>query len=804
MSAASPSCPLVLSLFGPFQAWVNGVPLPHLRTRKGQWLLALLALQSGRPVERDWLAGILWPDSVHFRESLRVSLKDLRRALGSEAPRVYSPTPRTLALELDGAEVDVLAFDAAIRRGDTISLEQAVDLHRGRLLEGCYEVWVLQERQPREQEYLEALEALSSRAMAQGDTAAAERYLRKATATDPLRESAHRALMQVLAAGGNLASALLCYRDLRLRLHRELHAEPDPETAALFQQLRLEAKGKGDGPCAFPTLSTPDSCPHNLPAQTTALVGRLKETTVVRELLRQEQVRLVTLTGPGGTGKTRLGLQVAADLLGTFRHGSLLVDLSPLRDPTLVASTIAQTLGVRPAGGQAPLDSLKSYLRDREMLLLLDNFEQVLDAAPVVAELLAAAPRLKVLITSRTFLHLRGEHEFPVPPLALPPTRTAAPESLSEYAAAELFIQRARAVRPRFAVTLETAPVVVEICCRLDGLPLAIELAAARCRFFSPQELLARLDSRLSLLVGGARDLPARQRALRSAIGWSHDLLTEAEQTLFRRLAVFVGGFTTDAACMVCGDVEADGSSLPVQSVTEALSSLVEKNLLRREERSASEEEGFDPRFALLETIREYALERLAASGEAETIRSRHAGFFLALAEKAERVVLEEGPEEEGWLARLETEHDNCRAALDWSLTTGQMTVALMLAGALERFWSRRGYLQEGRRRLAAVLERAKDAQPTAAYARALCAAGALAFSLHDPAAAVLLEQSLSMERELANKPGMAASLLMLSIVVGNSGDRARKAPRRGEPGALPGIGRSEVDRVGTEAARFQ
>jgi DNA-binding SARP family transcriptional activator len=431
MDSASTACPLIIHLFGPSEVRVNGTPLPHLRTRKGQWLLALLVLQAGRPVERDWLTGILWPDSLRFRESLRMSLKDLRRALGPEACRLYSPTPRTLALELAGAEVDVLAFDAAIARGDLASLHEAVALYRGRLLDGCLEAWAFQERQPREEAYLEALERLARRDLARGDSAAAERYLRKAVAADPLRESAHRALMEGLASRGNYAAALLCYRELRLHLHRELNAEPDPETAAVFQRLQVEARAKGDRlrarglvvpdlPGEFPPLAARDARRHNLPAQPTPLLGRVKEAAILRDLLRQEAVRLVTLTGPGGTGKTRLGLQVAVDLLADFAQGAFFVDLSPLRDPALVASAIAQTLGIRDIGEQPPLDALKQYLREREILLLLDNFEQVIDAAMVAAELLAAGPWLKILVTSRTSLHLRGEHEFPVPPLAVP------------------------------------------------------------------------------------------------------------------------------------------------------------------------------------------------------------------------------------------------------------------------------------------------------------------------------------------------------------------------------------------------
>jgi predicted ATPase len=363
-----------------------------------------------------------------------------------------------------------------------------------------------------------------------------------------------------------------------------------------------------DLPADFPPLVSLDRPTTNLPAQTTAFIGREREVVRVRELVRRSDVRLVTLTGPGGTGKTRLSIQVAAELLDEFRDGVWFVNLAPISDSALVISTIEQALGVREYGEQPLLDSLKSYLHGKRILLLLDNFEQVVDTAPAVAELLAAAPGLKVLITSRMPLRLMGEREFAVPPLALPDLKhlPAEPDRLAQYEAVRLFIERAHAVKADFAVTNENAPAVAEICYQLDGLPLAIELAAGRIKLFPPQALLKKLDSRLKLLTGGARDLPARQQTIRSTIDWSYELLDAGEQTLFARLGVFVGGCTIEAAEAVCS---ADGNLLI--EVVDGIAALLDKSLLRQQEGVSGE-----PRLVMLETIREYALEQLEASGE--------------------------------------------------------------------------------------------------------------------------------------------------------------------------------------------
>ncbi len=563
-----------------------------------------------------------------------------------------------------------------------------------------------------------------------------------------------------------------------------------------------------DLPAAFPPLRTLDTFAHNLPAQLTSLIGRTEEVTAVCERLRRANVRLLTLTGPGGTGKTRLALQAAAELLDAFADGVCFVALAPVSDPTLVAATIAQTLGVQDSGAQPLVDRLKEYLGAKQLLLVLDNFEQIVDAAPLVVELLAAAPDLKVLVTSRVVLHLSGEHEFVVPPLAVPdPTHLPPLDRLTQYEAVRLFIERAQAVQADFAVTNANAPAVAEICARLDGLPLAIELAAARSKLFAPEALLARLSNRLRVLTGGARDLPARQQTLRNTIDWSYNLLDIGERTLFARLAVFVGGGTLEAAEVVAGW---NVRTFERSNVLDELASLVDKSLLRQEQGVDGE-----ARFVMLETIREYASERLAAHGEAETLRRRHAQYYLTLAEQAEPQL--HGRDQQLWLNRLEQEHDNVRAALRWSATAGDTEIGLCLAGALGPFWQIHGHHNEGSIWLDTLLSRSAPMEPTAPRAKALIVAGDLANDVSDFATARLLfEESLAISQALGDTHNRGYALKGLGEVAyieGNSTQaealfqeslglfRAR-GDAVGSGSALNDLGHLALDQGDTVAAR--
>ncbi len=513
----------------------------------------------------------------------------------------------------------------------------------------------------------------------------------------------------------------------------------------LFRPERVFQLIAPDLPSGFSPLKTLDARLNNLPTQPTPLVGREREVAEVCGRLRRLDVRLLTLIGPGGTGKTRLGLQAGAELLDEFEGGVFFVALAPVSDPDLVASTIAGPLGVVESGDKPLEESLKGYLQDKELLLLLDNFEQVLEAAPLVGELLGSCPRLKVLATSRAALRVYGEQEYAVPPLTLPdPKRLTTVEKLSQYEAVRLFIERARAVKADFEVTNDNAPAVAEICVRLDGLPLAIELAAARTKMLSPEAMLQRLGNRLKLLRGGARDLPLRQQTLRGAIGWSHDLLDEGERTLFARLSAFSGGRTLEAIEAVC---DAEGV-LPMDAL-DGISSLVDKSLLRQEEGPQGES-----RFVMLETIHEYARERLQESGEAEEIRRAHAAYFLSLAEQAEPEL--RGPGQVGWLERLEAEHDNMRAALSWSLERGEAETTLRLTGALWWFWFLRGYVSEG----VGWLERAlaqPGCAPPSARARVLHGAGWLVEGQGDYGRAMsFYEEGLALFREASDEESVA------------------------------------------------
>ena len=505
-------------------------------------------------------------------------------------------------------------------------------------------------------------------------------------------------------------------------------------------------------PAEFPPLRTAE-VPSNLPVQLTSFVGRAREVAEVSDLMKA--ARLVTLTGPGGTGKTRLSLRVADDIRAAYPDGVYFAELAPITDPSLLPGAIAEAVGVREESTRPVLETLVAHLRDRRTLLVLDNFEQVVAGAPLVGQLLAAAPNLTILTSSREVLHVRGEHEYAVPPLSMPdPLHLPSLAQLSQYDAVALFVQRARAARNDFAVTNENAPAVAELCARLDGLPLAIELAAARVKLFSPETLLSRLGQRLALLTGGGRDLPARQQTLRGAIDWSYNLLRADEQRLFARLAVFVGGFDADTAAAVCDP----GAELGLD-VFDGLASFVDKSLLRVDEAATGE-----PRFRMLETIREYGRERLAAGADADEVPLRHCEFFAALAEQSEPQLL--GANSGSWLDRLERERDDIRAATLWAADHGRIELALTTAAALWRFWHQRGHLGEGRDELTALLGRPDAGGPTRGRARALAALGGVAYwqgDVEDAGAAY--GECLAIERERGQPADLAEALYNAGFV---------------------------------------
>ncbi len=558
---------------------------------------------------------------------------------------------------------------------------------------------------------------------------------------------------------------------------------------------------------------------NNFSTEFTPIVGREREIAELRGLLQRANVRLVTMTGVGGTGKTSLAKITARQMLAEFADGVFFVELAAITNPELVISTIAQPLGVKEAGGKSILEVLKDYLRDKQMLIVVDNFEQVIEAAPQIAELLSAANRLKILITSRTLLRLSAEREFIVPPLSLPgESKYISLDELSNYEAIKLFVERARNTKPNFTLSQENVQTVVEICHRLEGLPLAIELAAARVKFLSPQAIVIKLKNRLKLLTGGARDLPARQQTMRGAVEWSYDLLTKEEKCLFRHLAVFAGGFTFEAAEAVAGcrlsvageeEMISEHETAEIEQLTidtfDGVTSLVDKSLLVSKEQANGE-----TRFRMLEVVREYALELLEAGGEAEAMGRSHAEYFLALGEEAEPHL--QAVQSEEWLNRLEEEHDNLRAALHWSLSR-DTTMAALLAAGIWRLWIHHCYLTEGRGWLEATLEQsgnapaalrfkllvglgvtarsqgdydtarnvfeeiletaraANDLQQIASSSRGL---GMVAYGQNDfPAARKFIEEALVICRQLDDNYGIAFSLNFLGELARTEGDNA-------------------------------
>ena len=580
---------------------------------------------------------------------------------------------------------------------------------------------------------------------------------------------AARLTQEELAAKAGVSARTIS--DLERGLTRRSHADT---LALLADALRLTSDERAEFAAATrdprPEARNPDANhaaePHYVLAPAlfplTPIVGREREEAAAVHLLCQDEVRLLTLTGPAGVGKTRLALQVATAMRSAFANGVCFVPLASFSEPRLVSSTLAQAFGLH-AASSATLDhTLSVYLADKEVLLVLDNFEQVVAAAPEIAALLAACPRLKVLATSRATLHVRGEHELAVSPLALPDGDDySSLGTLGRYAAVALFVQRARAVRPTFTLTEANAPAVVAICRHLDGLPLAIELAAPRIKLFPPQQLLTRLSQRLKMLISGTQDMPERHHSLHSAISWSYDLLDTPEQALFRRLAIFVGGWMLDAAEAVCRPAELG------LDLVQGMSSLLDKSLIRQQD--ANNEES---RFSMLETMREYGLERLEEVGGLQSLRRRHVDYYLALAEAAGPQLT--GPDQVVWFTRLAAEHGNLRTVLQWTRENGEIGLGVRLAGSLFRYWvaraqsEGRGWLEE----LLALDAAEEHAAPGEARAQALSAASYLAYRQADlDRATSLARESVALCRQLGDARGLTFALGTLGNARRDAGD---------------------------------
>jgi len=723
----------VYRILGPVEVELEGPPL-SVKGKKPRALLALLILRRNEPVPTELLIESLWGDKAPATaaNTLQVYVSQLRKIVGDRVSREGG----AYRLCIDPDELDAERFerlaeegDAALRRRSFREaaelLAEALGLWRGPALADLrYESFAQGEIARLDELRLVANENRIEAELGLGRHDQVIGELEALIAEYPGRERLRSLHMLALYRAGRQADALDAYQAARQTLLDDLGLEPGPELRELEQAILRQDEALSRRPL-------PRS---NVPVPASTLVGRRRELDEVTSALRGP-TRVLTLTGPGGSGKTRLAIEAANVLADELGDGAFFVALDAIRDPALLLPTIAEAVAVKESGDRSLPESLAERLAGRQALLVIDNFEQLAEAAPVLSEVLEAAPGLSFLVTSRSALRVTGEQEYPLDPLDL------------EDAVA-LFVERARGADPRFLLTDENAAAVEEICGRLDGLPLAVELAAARTKLLPPDAMLALLDERLDLLSRGARNLPERHRALRDTVAWSYDLLGPDERILFAQLSVFGGGFTLESAVAVC-NASLDG-----------VATLLDDSLLERD----------GPRFKMLATIREYALEQLAAEEdlEADDVRRRHAEHFLKLAES------DPVPEQAAWLARMDAERDNFREALSWSLDAREASLGLRMAAALWEFWWVRGYLAEGRGWLDEALLRGRSASPEL-RARALHASGSLATRQGDyESAGDLFEESLATWEELGDAAGTARSLLSMGTVAAEQGDQER------------------------------
>src|SRR5215203_2646762 len=755
----------------------------HLRTAVS--LLKLLALAHGHRLHREQAMDLLWPDlePKAALNNLNYALHVGRRTLepsalaGSAASRYLHLQGEQLVLCLDSPLwVDAEAFEEAAVTArhalEPAAFRAAIDLYTGELLPGDrYEAWVEERRAELRGLYLSLLLALATLYEERKEFELGIEALSRVVAVEPTHEAAQVGLMRLYAVLGRRREALGHYERFRETLLGEFGTEPEAATTRLQQEIWAGAFPPADSPPVdfLPQEEAPFPAGaarrHNSPLERTSFIGRDRERLEVKRLLAM--TRLLTLTGAGGCGKTRLALKVASDLVEAYPDGAWLVDLAPLAEAELVPQAVAQALGVREQPGQPLLETLEDSLRSSKLLLVMDNCEHLVEAvASLVDALLDSCSGLRVLATSRETLNAAGEASWVVPSLTVPSSRQEQAYTLQElenYESVRLFVDRARQRDPSFELISSNGQAVAQVCRRLEGIPLAIELAAGRIELLSAEQLATRLEDFLKLLTGG-RTADPRHRTLRATLEWSHELLSEAERTLFRELSVFAGGWTLEAAEEVCS-----GEGIERGDVLEVLSELVDKSLVVVE---ASPGEQGVPRFRMLEPVRQYGRERLEESGAAEWVRERHAGYYLALAQEAEPEL--EGADQIRWMDRLEAEHDNLRAALSWALEGGQAELGLRLAGALRLFWVGRNHYREGRRWYEEGLKRGHSA-PQHMRAKALVGAGFFTVSLGDlELARERFEDGLILYRQVGDRRGAANCARFLGRIRFELGDWER------------------------------
>lgn len=741
----------------------GGMPLRGFESRKALALLAFLVGEAPA-VPRSRLADLFWSEQPE--ERARGNLRRVLHNLATVLPGTLLIDRQTVQFRSPaGCIVDLRDFSDLVTQGTRTALLSAAALYRGPFLEGLEldespeaEIWLLQEREQWQQRIIALLAQLTALHRDAGEWAAGLQVVERLLTLDPWNEPAHRDKMRLLVIGNQHSAALAHYEVCRRLLAAELGLTPEVATTALYEEIRSGAHTEPEA-----------SLRGFLPRSPTALRGRDAELEQITKLLAEPHCRLLTLAGPGGIGKTHLALAALAELLPRFADGAWFVDLAPISDTILLAPTIARTLALQQHDGAMTLRDLTAALRDKQLLLCLDNFEQLLAAGQDVSALLAHAPNLKLLVTSRAALNLRGEQVVQVGPLRLPDIEQLRTQSLDRAAvllaspAGALLVERASSAMPGFAVTEETALTLAEICARLEGLPLAIELAAPHLKLFSPQGLLARLEQRLPLLTLGQRDQPPRHSTLHATIAWSEQLLTTQAQLVFARLGVFVGGWALSEAEAVAG------SDLTPPEIAVALMTLVDHNLIRQQ----WDERG-EPRFGMFETIRDFALDRLAARDDLAEVRQRHLVAFRAVAEAAAPHLA--GAAQTHWIARLTAEHENLRAALEWASQAGEAAELLRLAQSLRLFWLYSGHHREARRWLELGLAMPLPSAPAtrALHAEALYGAGMFANWDDDPQAIIYFDRSIALFQTLDNRPMLAQVLYELGNAYASQADFAQ------------------------------